>query len=337
MLGEQYLYILIFLIKQQEIVEERAQEIFGAECFNGLSSNNWKERLQSVESIANKIKSMPSDDVPCQVIVRTLAKKPGLKDTHFQVLKQRIELITTLADTGFKFTQRSASYCLNEIAEKIGDVKTGQQAREALSKISEPCTLPYVCSQIVPFLFEAKNPKNQENLLDWLSQAIKEFGFQGIDMKFLLNYIKTAMQNSNAGVRGGAIKLIGTIYMYVGPNFRSLFEQEKSAVLEQIDAEIEKVKNEKPPVPIRGKNQPNASASNGGAENGDNDEEDDADDPVQQQLRTEALMPRTDISGLLADSLIDQLNDKNWKERQAALEKLDQILRDNKFIEPNLN
>ena len=319
-------------------MEERAQELLGAECYNGLSSSNWKERLQSVETIANKIKTMPSDEVPCQILVRTLGKKPGFKDSHFQVLKQRIELVTVLADAGFKFTQRSASYCLNEIAEKIGDVKAGQQAKEAISKISEQCTLPYVCMQIVPFLFEGKNPKNQENLLDWLSQAIKEFGFQGIDMKFILNFIKSSLQNSNAAVRSGSYKLIGTIYMYAGPSFRSLFEQEKPAILEQIDTEIDKVKNEKPPVPIRGRNVPNAASSGGAKGSGaDAEEEDEADDPLQQQLKQESLMPRTDISGDLTETLMDQLNDKNWKERQAALEKLDQILRDNKFIEANLN
>ena len=67
------------------------------------------------------------------------------------------------------------------------------------------------------------------------------------------------------------------------------------------------------------------------------DEEEAADDPVKLQLQQEALFPRVDISGLLNDALFDQLNDKNWKERQAALEKIETILRENKFVEPNLN
>lgn len=118
---------------------------------------------------------------------------------------------------------------------------------------------------------------------------------------------------------------------------RGLFDQEKPALLEQIDAEIEKVKGEKAPIPIRGKNVPGASSSSnddGGSDGGGDPAED---DPIAQQLAAEALMPRTDISSQLSDSLMDQLNDKNWKERQAGLEKLEGILRDNKFIEPNLN
>jgi cytoskeleton-associated protein 5 len=39
---------------------------------------------------------------------------------------------------------------------------------------------------------------------------------------------------------------------------------------------------------------------------------------------------------LLTDELMNQLGDKNWKERQAALERIEAILRENQFIEPNL-
>ena len=83
-------------------------------------------------------------------------------------------------------------------------------------------------------------------------------------MKFLLNFIKSCIQNSNASVRLGAIQLIGTIYMYVGPIFRSFFEQEKPALLEQIDTEIGKVKDQKAPTPTRGRNVPKVGSSESG-------------------------------------------------------------------------
>jgi hypothetical protein len=80
-------------------------------------------------------------------------------------------------------------------------------------------------------------------------------------------------------------------------------------------------------MPIRGKNVPSASASNGGNgdSNGADGEDEDELHPIKEQLKQESLMPRTDISSELNDALIDQLNEKNWKERQAALEKLEQI------------
>ena len=316
----------------QESVEEKALELFGAECVNGLASSNWKERQSSIETLNNCIKRMIPDEVPVQIVIRTLAKKPGFKDSHFQVLKQRLELVASVAEVGFKFSQRSASYCLNDISDKIGDVKASEQAKNALSKIAEQCTLSYVVGQVLPSIFEAKNPKNQEQCLLWLSQAIKEFGFQGCELKLILNHIKNALANSNANVRNAAIQLIAIVYMYVGASFRSFFEQEKQALLDQIDSEIAKVKGEKPPAPIRGKNVPSSSSETGAGEQGDQEI-----DPIQAQLEQEALIPRTDISSQLTEELINQLNDKNWKERQAALERIEVILRENKFIEANLN
>jgi hypothetical protein len=162
---------------------------------------------------------------------------------------------------------------------------------------------------------------------------------QGVDTKLLLTHIKSALQNSSAAVRLASIQLISTLYMYAGgAAFRSLFDQEKPALLEQLDAEIEKIKTQRPAAPTRGLYVPKAGGSSGGGGDGASaGGDDDADDPVAAQLKQEALLPRVDIGEHLSDTLMDQLNDKNWKERQAALEKLETLLRDHKFIEPSLN
>ncbi len=77
-------------------------------------------------------------------------------------------------------------------------------------------------------------------------------------MKALLKHIKEALTNSSPAVRIATYQLIGTVHIYAGPSFGSLFEQEKPAILELINAEIEKFRGEKAPVPIRGKNVPKA-------------------------------------------------------------------------------
>ena len=43
-------------------------------------------------------------EIPTQVIIRTLNKKPGLKDTNFQVLKARLEAVKLLSENA-KFTR----------------------------------------------------------------------------------------------------------------------------------------------------------------------------------------------------------------------------------------
>ena len=52
-------------------------------------------------------------------------------------------------------------------------------------------------------------------------------------------------------MRKAAIEFLATLYMYVGANIRIFFEEEKPALLQQIDAEFAKVQDEKPPVPTR--------------------------------------------------------------------------------------
>ena len=42
-------------------------------------------------------------------------------------------------------------------------------------------------------------------------------------------------------VRTAAINVLSTAYMYMGPKLRVFFEEEKPALLQQIDAELDKV------------------------------------------------------------------------------------------------
>ena len=70
----------------------------------------------------------------------------------------------------------TASYCLSDIAEKLGDVKNGSAASETLTNIAEVTSLDYVYCQVMDFAFIQKSPKVLQEAFNWLSTAIKEFG-----------------------------------------------------------------------------------------------------------------------------------------------------------------
>lgn len=53
--------------------------------------------------------------------------------------------------------------------------------------------------------------------------------------------MKTALGATNPAVRTAAITLLGVMYLYMGAPLRMFFEDEKPALLSQIDAEFEKV------------------------------------------------------------------------------------------------
>lgn len=60
-------------------------------------------------------------------------------------------------------------------------------------------------------------------------------------MKGFINNVKTALRATNPGVRTAAITLLGVMHLYMGAPLRMFFEDEKPALLTQIDAEFEKV------------------------------------------------------------------------------------------------
>ena len=117
--------------------------------------------------------------------------------------------------------------------------------------------------------------------------------------------------------------------MYIGPQIRVLFEGENAALLKQIDSELAKFKDQEAPSPNRYKK--GAKAENTAAGGSGEDNEDVA------TVEPQNLMPRVDIGDQLTEELMTQLNGKNWKESQAAIEKIEGIFKEAKFIVANLN
>jgi cytoskeleton-associated protein 5 len=62
-----------------------------------------------------------------------------------------------------------------------------------------------------------------------------------INVKAFINNVKIALGATNPAVRISAIALLGVMYLYMGAPLRMFFEDEKPALLSQIDAEFEKV------------------------------------------------------------------------------------------------
>ena len=56
-----------------------------------------------------------------------------------------------------------------------------------------------------------------------------------------MDNVKKAVSATNPAVRNAAIALIGTLYVYMGQQLMEFFEDEKSQVQQQIQAEFEKV------------------------------------------------------------------------------------------------
>ncbi|XP_037378251.1 cytoskeleton-associated protein 5 [Talpa occidentalis] len=309
-----------------EVCEEKASAVLPATCIPLLDSSNWKERLACMEEFQKAVELMERMEMPCQALVRMLAKKPGWKETNFQVMQMKLHIVALIAQKG-NFSKTSAQIVLDGLVDKIGDVKCGNNAKEAMTAIAEACLLPWTAEQVMSMAFSQKNPKNQSETLNWLSNAIKEFGFSGLNVKAFISNVKTALAATNPAVRTSAITLLGVMYLYVGPSLRMFFEDEKPALLSQIDAEFEKMQGQNPPAPTRGISKHSTSGTEEGE---DGDEPDDVGNDVVD------LLPRTEISDKITSELVSKIGDKNWKIRKEGLDEVAAIINEAKFIQPNI-
>ncbi|XP_014737318.1 PREDICTED: cytoskeleton-associated protein 5 isoform X2 [Sturnus vulgaris] len=308
-----------------EVCEEKAAAVLPASCIQQLDSGNWKERLACMEEFQKAVELMERNEMPCQALVRMLAKKPGWKETNFQVMQMKLHIVALIAQKG-NFSKTSAQVVLDGLVDKVGDVKCGTNAKEAMTAIAEACQLPWTAEQLVAMAFSQKNPKNQSETLNWLANAIKEFGFSGLNVKAFISNVKTALAATNPAVRTSAITLLGVMYLYVGPSLRMFFEDEKPALLSQIDAEFEKMQGQTAPAPTRGISR----HSVGGVDDGEEEEQEEVGNDVVD------LLPRTDIGDKITAELVSKIGDKNWKIRKEGLDEVTSIINEAKFIQPNI-
>ncbi|XP_058162245.1 cytoskeleton-associated protein 5 [Dasypus novemcinctus] len=309
-----------------EVCEEKASAVLPSTCIQLLDSSNWKERLASMEEFQKAVELMDRTEMPCQALVRMLAKKPGWKETNFQVMQMKLHVVAVIAQKG-NFSKTSAQIVLDGLVDKIGDVKCGSNAKEAMTALAEACMLPWTAEQVMSMAFSQKNPKNQSETLNWLSNAIKEFGFSGLNVKAFISNVKTALAATNPAVRTSAITLLGVMYLYVGPSLRMFFEDEKPALLSQIDAEFEKMQGQSPPAPTRGISKHTTSGT---------DEGEEGDEPDEGGNDVVDLLPRTEISDKITSELVSKIGDKNWKIRKEGLDEVAGIINEAKFIQPNI-
>ncbi|KAF2350520.1 CLASP N-terminal domain [Trinorchestia longiramus] len=330
-----------------ETAMEVAGETLGAEVVTQVADSNWKERLAAMDSIVETVSELDTS-APCQAIVRVIAcQKPGLKDNNFQVLKLKITVIQTLAENT-KFSRTSCEACLSDLVDKLGDPKNGTSASNCLTAMAEAASLEWLGPEVMTFAFKQKSPKVQEAALNWLAQAVTDFGLI-VKPKSVIADIKKGLAHTNPGVRNAAVSLCGVIHLHMGPALRTFLEDEKPALLQQIDAEIEKQtmmlarfyhqnKGRSAPAPTRKRRVFGGSRGGGGGGGGDDgvDAGDlDDEDPTSEDVansNVQDLVPRTSIAPLITDELVAELADKNWKVRSEALTKLSGVISSAKFI-----
>ncbi|XP_004343831.1 hypothetical protein CAOG_07107 [Capsaspora owczarzaki ATCC 30864] len=307
-----------------EQVEEMATTLLPEAIRTQLVSANWKERLEAATNLEQLVQTMAPADIQAEVVTRFVDKKPGLKDVNTFVLAKKFDVLAVCAQRAASFTRRTVTFGMEALVEKLSDVKCRASAANCLTAYAERTSLNLVSQQLAGVAIAHKNPKVSAEALLWLSTSINEFGIQQVTVKSMVELVKKSLANANQAVRASAVQLLATMRVWLGPDLRASFEEEKGALLTTIDAEFAKVADQRPPAPTRGpraKKVAAPSAFGEEAEGGSGAADDGAEDGG-----VEDLLPRNDISGQITAALLTNLGDANWKVRGEALEQITQIL-----------
>ncbi|KAG1756819.1 armadillo-type protein [Suillus paluster] len=308
-----------------EDAEGLATELIPASIMEGLGDANWKARLAACEEMQTWIDGVV-EDVDAEVVVRAIAKK-GWSEKNFQVSAKLYGVLTILAERCPSFGRSCVALSTSHLSEKLGDMKLKKPAGDALTAFAENTSLQFVLNQAYDPLGKQKAPKVLADALGWIDTSIVEFGIAGISLRPLIEFLKTALKNSNAAVRTSATKTLVSVKLFAGSSIKDFLEDLNSQLLVTIQGEFDKVEGTPAPEPSRTSADVAALApvTSGGAVKGR--------DPL------DDLFPRVEIEGLLKGTTIlaDSKSDA-WKTKKEALETLQALLDQgaNKRLKPTI-
>ncbi|KAI5124542.1 hypothetical protein M0805_003064 [Coniferiporia weirii] len=310
-----------------EDAEALATELIPPQIATELGDSNWKVRLAALDEMASWVEGV-AGEVDSEVVYRFLAKK-GWNEKNFQVSAKLYGVLSILAEQSPSFGRSCVALATPHLSEKLGDMKLKKPAGEALMLFAEKTSLQFVLNQAYESLGKQKAPKVLADSLTWIETALTEFGVAGISLRSLIEFLKTALSNSNAAVRTNATKTLVTIKVFVGASVKDLLGDVNPQLLATIHSEFDKVEGKPAPEPTRTSLDVQNLAASSGSGKG----------PTASAGAMDDLFPRVELDGLLKGTTIlaDAKSDA-WKTKKEALETLQAILDQgpNKRLKPNM-
>ena len=138
------------------------------------------------------------------------------------------------------FTKREAFVALTGAVDKIADLKLKGPAFEMLLAASEAVGPQFVSALLHKKAAVHKNPKVLTEALNWLTQAIQEFGLPSFSVPALLEWAKADLGSSTPAVRTAAVALLGTMHSFLGPGLAEMVRPDvKPALWTTVEARFQ--------------------------------------------------------------------------------------------------
>ena len=132
----------------QEDAEAQAEAALPAEMYADLGNANWKLRLAALDAMH----AWATDGegaagaVESELVVRILSKKPGWKESNFQVYGRMAAVFQALAERSPNWSRACSALTIPALSDKLGDIKIKKPAGDALTAYAEKFSLQFVLS-----------------------------------------------------------------------------------------------------------------------------------------------------------------------------------------------
>lgn len=318
-----------------EEADQMLTDAVGAAVVEGLRSPQWQARLESTSTIAEHATSSASNPEAASILL-CLAHLPGWGDKNFQVVNKCLEVAAVLAKECPGYGKLHAAVTVEGAGDKIHELKHRIPATDALNAACEAIGPRFVLAQLHSRATAHKNPKVLSESLAWMATVVEEFGLAAVDLCALLGWLIADLGSPNAPVRNQAMGVLGRCHAQVGGGLMSqLAESLKPAqvtALEEIFRKNPVDPEFQPTRKVRGKKRAGGAVVGAGANANahiaaaaaEGEEEEDFDEPA---ASLEDLIPRASIASSLTSALIGQISSSNWKERNSALEEIENLIK----------
>ncbi|KAJ2264696.1 hypothetical protein IWW41_005190, partial [Coemansia sp. RSA 2522] len=314
-----------------ESLDEKIASALPAPVLESLASAKWKDRMEAMDQLREFLgdEAARGSGVHPELVVRQLSRKPGWKESNFQVSARAFQLISWMAgEDELDFNTGAAALSVPALVDKLGDIKLKGPAGDALTAIAERFSLQFVVGLALDPIRAQKSPKVVADCLTWLNTQLLEFGVQGVGLRAVADMARDAgLQSSNAQTRATAVTLMGTLRRAVGTAVMDLVGDLNPQLVQLLDTEFARVSDQAMPEPTR--TQRSAAVSKGPGQGAA---------PVSQDSAMDDLFPRQDLHATVGAAVYKQLGDSNWKVRKAALDAIQGALAaTNNRIQPGVS
>lgn len=311
---------------REEACEKISSIMEDSSIIEQLQSPQWQARLEAMDQLLEKVESLSSSPGASDLAL-CLEHVPGWTEKNFQVMNKSFEIISLLASKCSGFDYLHGSICVEGTGDRLHELKHRIQATKALDEMAECLGPRFIAAQLHSRAAANKNPKALSEALVWIANTVESFGLRTMDLPSIVQWMISDLGSSNAAVRSNAMTVLGKCHAQIGGNLMSqISDSLKPAQVTALEAVFSKHPHDVQYIATKQIRERNTSPE--GVNRDRSGEQVAASNCQKQETNLEDLLPRKDISSALGDSLINKVSSPNWKERNAALDEIEALLKE---------